>query len=200
MKKLNQQKVEMKKFLFMSLLGILFGSCSSGKVEVTRQLEPFNKVNVVGNGQLYLEKSSSHSMKIMAKNESDMENLVTEVRDGELHIFHKSESEKCKTPEYTIYLNHTEISNLNLTGVFKIQSDEAIFQNELAIRSQGILNGSLEVSVKNLDVNLEGISNLSISGHADSTALKITGIGRINTKGLKTGITNHVSKGYATIN
>lgn len=67
----------MKKYLIMSLLGILLSSCSpTGKVEATRKLEPFDRINIVGNGPLYLEKSSFHSMKIKAKSDSDMINLL----------------------------------------------------------------------------------------------------------------------------
>lgn len=190
----------MKKFLFMSLLGVLLSSCSStGKVEATRKLAPFDRVNIVGNGQLYLEKSSSHSMKIKAKSEADMENLITEVRDGELYIYHDGKCENCKTPEYTIYLNHTEISDLNITGAYKLRSDEPIFQDGLAIRSHGVLRGSLQVSVKNLEVSLQGISKLSISGHADSTNMSISGVGMLSTSGLKTMNEQKSSYGLATI-
>lgn len=184
----------------MSLLGMLLSSCSPGKVKATRELEPFDRVSIVGNGQLHLEKSSNHSMQIKAKSETDLENLVTEVRDGELQIYHKEAGENRETPGYAIYLSYTDISDLSITGSYKVRSDEPIFQDDLSIRSHGVLRGSLQVSVKNLDVNLSGVSRFSISGHADSTAMSIRGVGKLITSGLKSQHENKASYGLAAIN
>ena len=190
----------MKKIILITLFGILFTSCSITNEKETRNLERFNKVNLVGKVKLHLEKNSSHSVEIMAKNTSDMANLVTEVRNGELYIYNKKDCDYCKTPKYTIYLNHSGISDLTLTGKIKLISDDEISQKDLVIRGNGILNGNLEVSANNLSVDLNGITNINISGYADTSNIKVTGIGMINATRLKTKGGHNVSTGIALIN
>lgn len=190
----------MKKYLFITLFGILFASCSTTNEKETRNLESFDKVNLVGDVVLYLERNTVHSIEIMAKNTSDIAELRTEVRNGELYIYNEQDCNICSSPEYTIYLNHTGISDVNLTGVITLNSDDEIRQKELTIGGNGILNGNLEVAVTNLNVDLNGISNLSISGAADTSDLKINGIGMINAGSLKTKSSKKASNGIAMIN
>ena len=190
----------MKKYLFIALVGILFNSCSTTNEKETRNLERFDKVNLVGNVELHLERNSDHSMEVMANNAADIADLITEVRNGELYIYHEKDCDYCKTPKYIIYLNHSGISDLTLTGKITLNSDDGISQKDLVINGDGILNGNLEVSVNNLNVDLNGISNINISGYADTSNLKVTGIGMINAARLKTKSGQNVSEGIALIN
>ena len=192
----------MKKHILMTLFGVLFNSVSrtKEKEKETRNLERFDKVNLVGKMELHLERNSHHSMEIMTKDAYDLADLVTEVRNGELYIYHEKDFENRKTPKYIIYLNHSGISDLTLNGIITLISGDGISQKDLVIRGEGILNGNLEVSVNNLSVDLQGISNLYISGYADSSILRVAGIGMINARSLKTKISRKVSEGIAIIN
>ncbi|WP_103867204.1 GIN domain-containing protein [Aquimarina sp. I32.4] len=190
----------MKKNIFIALFGILFTSCSITNKEKTRNLEKFDKVNLVGNVELHLERDPNHSIEIVAKNNSDMVDLITEVRNGELYIYNKKSCGNCKNSKYIIYLNHSGISGLNMTGVITLISEDKINQKDLVISGDGILNGKLEVSVTNLSVNLKGLSNINISGYAATSNLKVTGIGIINAERLETKSSKNVSKGIAMIN
>lgn len=189
----------MKKIIFITLFGILLSSCSTTNEKETRNLKSFDKVNLVGDVELHLERNSVHSIEIMAKNASDIAELRTEVLNGELYIYNEQDCNTCSSPEYTIYLNHTGISDVNLTGVITLNSDDEIRQADLTIGGNGILNGNLEVAVTNLNVDLNGISNLSISGAADTSDLKINGIGLINAANLKTKSSKKASHGIAMI-
>lgn len=184
----------------MTLLGILFISCNTAKEKETRNLERFDKVNLVGSVELHLEKNSSQSMEIMANNASDIAGLITEVRNGELYIYNEKDCDFCKNPNYIIYLNHSGISDLTLNGRIKLISDDEISQKDLVIRGVGVLYGNLEVSVNNLSVDFNGISNMYISGDADTSNLKINGIGMINAGSLKTKSGKKASNGIAIIN
>jgi len=190
----------MKKYILIALIGILFNSCSTTKEKETRNLERFDKVNVVGKVELHLERNSHDSMEIMTKNASDIADLVTEVRNGELYIYHEKDFDNHKSPKFIIYLNHSGISDLTLTGIITLISDDGISEKDLVISGDGILNGNLEVSLDNLSVDLKGISNMYISGYADTSNLKVTGIGMINARSLETKISTKVSEGIAIIN
>jgi len=190
----------MKKCIFMTLLVILFNSCNTKKEKETRNLERFDKVNLVGSVELHLEINSYHSMEIMTKNASDIADLITEVRNGELYIYYEKDCDNCKNPKYIIYLNHSGISDLTLTGKIKLISDDGISQKDLVISGNGILSGNLEVSVNSLSIDLKGISNMYISGYADTSNLKVAGIGMINAANLKTKSSKKVSEGIAIIN
>lgn len=190
----------MKKYIFMTLLVILFNSCNTTKEKETRNLERFDKVNIIGKVELHLERNSNHSMEIMAKNASDIADLITEVRNGELYIYHEKDCDNYKNPKYIIYLNHSGISDLTLTGIITLISDDGISQKDLVISGNGILSGNIEVSVNNLNVDLKGVSNMHISGYADTSNLKIAGVGMINAGSLKTKSGKKVSRGIAIIN
>ena len=190
----------MKKYIFIALVGILCTSCTTIKEREIRNLEKFDTVHLVGNVEFHLKQNSDHAVEIIANNASDIANLITEVRNGELYIYNKKECDHCETPKYIIYLNHSGISDLTLTGVIKVISDDVISQNDLTIRGDGILNGDLEVSVTTLNVDLKGITHIKISGYTDTSNLKVTGIGMINATRLSTQNDQNVSEGIALIN
>ncbi|PIB39156.1 GIN domain-containing protein [Maribacter sp. 4G9] len=189
----------MKKYIGFALLGILLISCNTINKKEIRELEEFYKVNLVGNIELHLIKGSKHSIEVMSKNFSDNSNLRTEVRNGELYISNKKECGFCKNPKYIIYLNHSGISNLILTGTISLSSDDKINQKDLVISGVGVISGNLKVSVNNLKFDFNGISNLTVSGYADTSNLKINGIGIINTANLETNRNKKVSEGISLI-
>jgi hypothetical protein len=189
----------MKKYIGILIVGILLTSCNLTKEQETRNLEPFDTVNLVGNMELHLANTSAHSLAIRTRKTDDLTNLITEVRDGELFIYHKNECEHCESPEYDIYLNHSGISGISLAGIVHLRSDDVLSQKELRIDGDGILNGDLEVSVNKLSVDLKGITNMYFSGTADTANLKITGIGMIRATSLKTKSGKSVSDGIAII-
>lgn len=106
----------MKIYMFIALVGILFISCNTTNEMETRNLKSFDKVNLVGNVELHLERNSEHSMQIMANNKADIADLTTEVRNGELYVYYEKECDYCETPKYIIYLNHSGVSDLTLRG------------------------------------------------------------------------------------
>lgn len=189
----------MKKSLGILVVGILVLSCNISKEQETRNLEPFNTVNLVGNMELHLANTSEHSLTIRTRKTDDLAHLITEVRDGELFIYYKNECEHCESPKYDIYLNHSGISGVTLAGIVRLQSEDVLSQKELRIQGDGILNGDLEVSVSTLSVDLKGISNMYFSGTADTANLKIAGIGMIRATSLETKNGKSVSDGIAII-
>lgn len=189
----------MKKYIGIVLIGIVFNSCNVNKEQETRSLEPFNAINLAGNMELHLANTSENSMVIMTRNADDLAELKTENRNGELFIYHKNDCDHCETPEYDIYLNHSGITDMTLAGIVNLKSEYLISQKKLIIHGEGILNGNLDVFVDKLSVDLQGISNLYLSGTADTANLKIAGIGMIRATSLKTKSGKNVSDGIAII-
>lgn len=189
----------MKKYVGIVLIGIVFNSCNVNKEQETKSLEPFNAINLAGNIELHLANTSENSIVIGTRNADDLAELKTENRNGELFIYHVDDCDHCETPEYVIYLNHSGITNMTLAGIVNLKSEDRISQKSLVIHGEGILNVNLEVSVEQLRVELEGISNLYFSGTADTANLKIAGIGMIRATSLKTKSGKSVSDGIAII-
>lgn len=189
----------MKNLLFIALLGILIVNCNSNNKneKETRNLQQFDKVTVVGNIALNLEKTGDHAIEIMSENEADITDLITEVRNGELFIEHKCDH--CVSPKYIINLSYTSISDLSLNGVVKLNSYDVISQESLAINGNGIFYGNIETAVSNLNVDLKGISTIKISGNSDVSDLNLKGIGMINASSLKTKNDYSDSKGLSII-
>ena len=189
----------MKKYLFIILVGMLFTSCSTTTEKETRNLDSFDKINVVGNVELHLEKNSDHSMEVMAKNTSALANLITEVRNGELYVYTKKDGANWKNPKYVIYINHSGISDITMTGAITLRSDDDINTKDLAINGRGVLKGNLEVAVNTLSVDLKGVSTMYISGYANTANLEVSGIGFMNAGSLETKNGKDNSRGIALI-
>ncbi|MFT7032582.1 MAG: hypothetical protein ACJA2S_001083 [Cyclobacteriaceae bacterium] len=189
----------MKKFIIMASFGILFSSCINKQQAESRDLDKFDKVNIEGRIEVHLERNSYNSIRIETKSDSEITDLVAEVRNGELFIYHEKECDSCEEPKYIIHLNHSGISDLSLKGIITLRSDDSISQKSLSITGDGILNGNLEVSLETLKVDLKGISNMYISGYAETSTIKLAGIGLVNARSLKTKSAKKSTDGLAIV-
>jgi hypothetical protein len=196
-KQFSLKQFGIKKYMLIASYGILFNSCTT--TYENRNLEKFDKVNLTGNIELNLKKNSNNTIEIKTHGGANIAYLITEVRNGELYIHNEKEVDINGPIKYTVYLNHSGISDLTLSGVVTLKSDDIISQNDLMIKGDGILNGNLEVSVDNLNVDLDGMSNMNISGNSDTSNIRISGIGMINISSLKTNRGKNVSEGLAII-
>lgn len=94
---------------------------------------------------------------------------------------------------------HTGIDEFELSGIVKLFSEDVLKQSELAINGSGMISGEIQVSVQDLNFDLSGISNLTVSGKADNAEFNASGLGKIDAKNL---VTNRVRKnvgGFAKV-
>jgi len=162
-----------------------------------RHLDKFDKINLEGRVELHLNNNADYSIEIKTSKASDITDLVTEIRNGELFIY--NDKTKGKTPKYIIYLNHSGISQLTISGIIKLFSNKAISDKNLKVVGKGVLKGNIKVSVDKLRTEVKGISNIRISGKADVASIEIGGVGKINAKTLEISRGNKRTYGITTV-
>ncbi len=175
-----------------------YGLVIAQETEV-RNLEKFTKVNISGNAEVRLIKSTKSSVKIEFKKMEDLKKYVSEVRNGELFLYRQKESQKDDEPNVIIYLMHTGIENLDLSGIVNLFSEDVLQQSELTINGSGIIGGQIQVSVQDLNISLSGISNMRVSGKADNAEFNADGMGKINAKDLETNKAIKNADGFARV-
>jgi hypothetical protein len=185
-----------KQILFCLIVLICNYSILAQQTE-TRILEEFNKVNVEGRIVLHLVESDSNNIKINVKEGVEVSGLTTSVYNGELFIHQKERNND--DPEYIVYLSYNTVNDFTLKGTITLFSDSAIDQPNLKIDGSGIIKGKIEVLVENLNIYSSGISNITVSGRANTVSLIVEGIGKINARKLNFNRIQRKASGFARI-
>ena len=187
----------MKRILLSVLCLSLFSLSFIEAQEIkTLSLEAFSKINLEGNFELHLVRGSRANVKIETKRAEDFEDLEIAVRNDEL-IFNYQKDEN-ETPKFIIYLEHAGIEEVEMSGLVSLFS-ESILDGNFMLKGSGIVKGEIDVTVENLKIDTEGITNMKISGTADSAEININGLGKINAKKLDARSIKQRSDGFAKV-
>ena len=177
----------MKKSL-VPLLCIMFGVVTHAfcQEKEVRSLEVFSKANLIGNIEVHLIVSTEPSIEIEVRKNGNLNEYKTEVRNGELFFYHQRQLQNQETPKVIINLRHTGIEHFDLSGIIKLFSEDVIQQPKLTINGSGKIRGKIQVSVKELHIDLSGISNMKVAGKADNVEFNADGMSKIKAKKLET--------------
>ena len=151
---------------------------SGNLVTTTRDVEDFLAIEVDYPAQVFITQGDTESVKIEAE-DNLLPGLQTEVRNGTLDIFYKTENGK--------HVNPTKI--VKITIVVKDLADVQ-FSSAGELTIEGLETDNLDVSltgagnlklvnilVQHLAVNLSGAGSTTASGTADDLDLNISGFG-----------------------
>jgi hypothetical protein len=172
---------------------------TSAVAQATRMqtLDAFAKVNLEGNIELHLVKSTQSSVKIETKNDEDLEDLFIEIKGKELFLAYKEN--RNNTPKFKVYLEHTGIDEVSMSGLVSLFSEDILNESDLTLNGSGIVKGEIEVAVENFRIDSDGITNLSISGTADNAIFNIDGLAKINTKNLNAKSVQQHTDGFTKV-
>jgi len=161
------------------------------------KLETFSKLNLEGNIEIHLVEGLTATVKIKTNRTKDFQDLEIEVINNELFIAYKKDENK--TPKFIVYLEHTGIDKISMSGLISLFSEDMIKGAHLTLKGSGIIKGVVEVEVKHLRIDADGITNLSILGTTDSAIFNIDGLGKINAKKLEARSVQQHSDGFAKV-
>ena len=181
----------------MVCIMLLVVTNTSAQATKTKTLDAFTKINLEGNIEIHLTKSAKPSIKIETKNDDDLEDLSIKIRDGELFLEFKEN--RSNTPKFTVYLNHTGVDEVSMSGLISLFSEDVLNESDLTLKGSGIVKGEIEIAVENFQIDSDGITNLSISGTADSAVFNIDGMGKINAKHLNAKSVKQHTDGFAKV-
>ena len=168
-------------FSFMQNSEPFFGPGERGSgnvVTATRNAHDFRATEVDYPAQVFIKQGETESVKIEAE-DNFLPGLKTEVRDGTLDIFYKTENGKHVNPtkivKITIVVKDLAEVNFSSAGELTIEDLET---DKLDVSLTGAGNLKLvNILVQDLTINLSGAGSTTAVGTADDLDLDISGFG-----------------------
>jgi hypothetical protein len=179
------------------------GEPGSGHIVTeSREVKDFSSIEVSYPAQITVQQGKLESLKIEAE-DNVLPGLKTQVMQGDLEIFYKSEDGKHVNPTHpvkiTIIVKDLTKVNFSSAGELTIINLET---QDLDLALSGAGNLKLDnINVQNLAVGLSGAGSLTASGTADNLKLNISGVGSYHGADMdsKTARVNISGMGSATI-
>lgn len=138
----------------------------------------FDQIKVTGAIKLVLKQDSSYAIKIGA--DSNVVNLVrTDVSSGELRV-KLDDGIYCGTDSVVVSVGIGELKKLNTVGAVKVVGDGRIYATDVDLKLEGASDVSLDLSASKLVTRIDGVGKLALTG--------------------QTGVHNLTAKGTSTIN
>jgi hypothetical protein len=190
--------------IFLVAASLLGSGIVSAQGTETRKLLPFNKLDIGGPFEVFIEKGNEESVKIVAEGVA-LEKIVTEVTGNTLEIYLKrGDYRNIKTKLYVVYKNVEAIEksgsgnlacnsdlaannfNLDLSGSGNVNGKKIKGQH-ITIRKSGSGNIKIDaLETDDADLSLSGSGDVEIGdGYAKTQSVHISGSGNMRAHGLK---------------
>jgi hypothetical protein len=181
----------MKKIILavFALSAVVAGYSQSDGSKQTRQVTGFNGVDVSGGIDLYLS-SGSESVAVSASSSNVRDHIVTEVKNGILHIHLEDNwNSGIGNSKMKAYVSISKLKYLEASGGGDIYLENQITTDDLRLNLSGggDLKGKLNAS--RLDINQSGGSSVDLSGSVGTLNLESSGGGSLKGFGLVTDFT-----------
>lgn len=183
-------------FLGLFLLSISIVNPVSAE-EQERNVPSFSSIGLHISANVHLKQGGKQSVKIEAKS-SVLEDIITEVKGGKLHIrfpknyiFHKFNPGKIE-----IYITAPDIDGLSVSGSGNIEADELNTKKlDLAVSGSGNIEiGDLSADRVSGSISGSGEINIDDGGVADEMTVSISGSGNMKASGFEVkDVTAHIS-------
>lgn len=149
-----------------------------------RAASGYHGVAISGSIELFLTQGNEESVVVSANDSKWRDRIVTEVKDGILHIYLEKRSkvqfELGKNSKgLTAYVSVKNIDYLSSSGSGKVHIEGNLKSDKLKISISG--SGNLEggLAVKDLSVGLSGSADVDVTGNAENSDFHISGSGNI---------------------
>lgn len=178
--------------------------------EQTRKVDPFSSISLRISANVQLKQGEKQNLEIVAKS-STLEEILTEVKDGELIIRFPNKNyfwTNYQPGPITIYITTPEINKLAVSGSGDIIAEDGIKTKSLdltlsgsgniklselsAVQVKSFISGSGNISVagtmtaQDLSVNISGSGNFKgIDFSADDVTVKVSGSGNVGVEAKK---------------
>ena len=185
---ITYQKHQNMKFL-NTLLFVLFClplTLLAQKTENTdkRAMDDFNQVYIEGHFDVILHQGDQTGVYLDAKKSADLSLVKTSIKDEKLSIVYNHGNVVRNTPKIQLHLYYKDVSRIEIEGKIWLESNETLTAETLKIFGEGMIKGEIDVNIKKILVDMEGLIRLKINGKADVAKFNLEGMGRIDGKKL----------------
>jgi len=144
----------------------------------TRNVHDFRAIDVSYPAQVLVKQGTKESLSIEAE-DNLLPGLKTQVKNGVLEVFYKTENGKHVNPTKTVKITIVvkDLTNVDFTSAGELVI-EKLKTNDLSVSMSGAGNLKLDgIQTKMLSVNLSGAGSMSASGTSDDLDVTISGFG-----------------------
>ena len=135
--------------------------------------------DATNNITVVLQKTGNQKVSVYA--EKNLQSYIEiKPENGILYLNIRKGKKLSPTSAITIYVDASMLKSISGKGNLRLASSGPLAIDTLSINFDGILNGSLEVDVKQLSVNISGVYEFGVSGKATKASLKTSGIGTLD--------------------
>lgn len=186
--------IDMKKLFPFSIIvvmiatvGIACQSFSSGKIIIETKsfdIPTFTALTVAGPFEVHFTQSDNTSAKVEAS-ASDLENIEMEVKDNELVIKTKKNS---NIKNVVVYLSTPALSEIGIAGSGKFMTTNTITSSktmQFEIAGSGIITATIDA--QDIKSEIAGSGDIHLSGRSANSEIEIAGSGNYKAEDLTTG-------------
>lgn len=150
-------------------------------------LEEFNKIQVIGAFDIYIDNNPNHKEELLFHDdilEKEVANTEFFVKDKTLII--KNKYNKINTNKFPILIKAKEIKKIILDGSGDVLLANEVSKDEFTVS----LNGSGQINIneiksKKVSIDLNGSGEVNMNGHTNKVKINLAGSGEVNLEKLK---------------
>ena len=163
-----------------------FISAEKGLPSEERKVPAFDQLAISVPGEVYLVQGPSQRL-IVEGTERVLENLITEVKNGQLTIRAPRRWNFRRSDHLRVYITMPELKRISLSGSANVYAEGPFRADKLSVRISG--SGSVEIedfAANDLNVNISGSGRLRLGGREklERSEIVISGSGRIESGSL----------------
>ncbi|GJM27967.1 MAG: DUF2807 domain-containing protein [Cyclobacteriaceae bacterium] len=154
--------------------------------KVTRNVGPFDGVNLGMPASMYVTQSNTSSVVIEAPGEV-LDHIQTSVTNGVLVIKQDDDWKWWKnrnSKHVKIYITNPTFEQVSVSGSGNITGENTLQSRSLYIGVSGSGKVDLEIKTVDLDSKISGSGNMNLGGSARNTTLEISGSGNLDAENL----------------
>ncbi len=170
---------------------LLISPAAFGQQIDVRKVDSFRNIEFEGWGNVYLIPGDEELVEIESDDDLPVTEVLTKVQGNTLYIQYRVDDENIMgtEPKINVHITYRKLERIDAIGLVNVATESPIVGRELRIHVEGLGKKYLEVEVNDLDVSVEGVAKMRLTGRADRQHILFDGIGKIWAEDLVTRTT-----------
>jgi citrate lyase gamma subunit len=181
------------RFLTIAIAILCISACTEGQIFKTvygnnkvvtkeRKAEYFAGIRVSSGIDVYLKQGNNETISVEA-DENLHEYILTEVRDGVLHVF--TEVNIREAERKRVYVTMKEVNSVRTSSAGDVIGETPIKSDRLELSASSAGDIKLEVYAKEIEIDISSSGDITLTGEADLLEADLSSAGDLNAYDLK---------------
>jgi hypothetical protein len=168
----------------LTITFIFLASATFAQQKQERKVDVFDKIKLESAIIAYIRQGDKPSVTIET-DAKDLDKIITEVRGTELLIrreqnwnWNRGEQDKV-----VAYITVKDLKGLDISGASSVKGETPFKSGDFDLESSGASRIEINLTVKNMKINLSGASNVDLQLNADEMEAELSGASRLRISG-----------------